>query len=87
MLKMEEYRIRKHTRNLPCFTCLVRPLCVDLFDESGKITRGCETMHLWGKKRDKIMNDSSLRKRIMREEVLKVLRKEKERYAKSSKNR
>jgi hypothetical protein len=87
MKETREEKLRKYVRNFPCFTCLVRPVCVKFYDDGNAHIDTCNMFDKWAEKRSEIMDDSALRKRIMRKEILKTLRKEKERYAKSSKNR
>ena len=85
MLKWSEEELKKHVRNLPCFTCLTRPLCIKFFDKGTvEVTSACDNFL---DARDKIGSITSYEAEIIKKEILETLRKEKEEYAKSCENR
>jgi hypothetical protein len=88
MLNDQEEKLRKHVGIVPCFSCLVRLSCVTFFPNGrGDVKEICDSLHDWKVKAGEITLERNLRTGIIRKETLKILRKEKLKYAKSSENR
>jgi hypothetical protein len=79
-------KIKEHVRKVPCFSCLVRPLCVSfLNDGQGLIENKCSEFIDWQVERAEILSTTDLEKddqeersKLIRGEILKILAEEKE---------
>jgi hypothetical protein len=82
MRKEQEEKIRNHVRKIPCFTCIVRPICIEI-TRNGSVTprNPCDLFVDWIEKRDEITEYpvSSAICEVMELESLEILRKEKRR--------
>jgi len=88
MKKDQKEELRRHVKSLPCFTCLFRLTCAHfLINGNVRIKEICDMFNKWREEEDKIMTFGIGRGKIVIEEILEILRKEKDGYAKSSENR